>query len=466
MKQVLVDDLLKIDALNDVPAGQLQWLIDNSTLAELEEGDFLFTAGDPITGTYIILKGEIKFVLKQAKGERTLGVVKANEITGYLPFSRGLVSTASGQADVATTILSFPREKSKALIKQHFELTQALVHVMTSRVRDFTALQQQNEKMMALGKLSAGLAHELNNPAAAIVRGSTMLQKHLQLQPDSFKKVISTQMTGQQVDDINNILFEVLGRKDKPVLTMMKRMELEEELLDCLEEMQVDNSAEVSENFVEFGFTCTDLQAIETRVTRQHLSPVLNWMNNNLVTEKMVNDIREASQRIEKLISSVKNFTQMDRDTDKQFTNIHQGIASTLNMLDFKRRKGNVQVIEHYDTSLPEVKVFVGELNQVWTNIFDNALDAMEVNQKGTLEIETKKEKNSIVVSITDDGVGIPPEVKDRIFDPFFTTKDIGKGTGLGLDVVTRIVKQHNGAINVVSVSGKTTFRVCFPIQG
>ncbi len=460
------EDIAGFEPLKDVPKEQLKWMVDNSLLTELEPGDYLFKAGDPIAGTHFILKGQLRLFIAQAKGERTLAFFDTHEITGYLPFSRGLQATAMGQATEPTLLLTFPIEKTKELIEHHFELTQALVHVMTSRVREYTALQQQNEKMMALGKLSAGLAHELNNPAAAIVRGSTLLQKHLQLQPETFKKVMRIQMTEAEVDKVNAMLFEVLGRSDKPVLTMMKKMELEDELLDCLDELEVDNSAEIAENLVEFGFSCEDVTAISGMVKGSSLSSVLNWINNNLVTEKMVLDIREASQRIEKLISSVKNFTHMDRDSDKQYTNIHSGISSTLNMLEFKRRKNNVQLEEHYDTNLPEVKVFVGELNQVWTNIIDNALDAMEANGKGILSIETKKEKESVVVSITDNGPGIPDEVKSRIFDPFFTTKDIGKGTGLGLDVVTRIIKQHDGYINVDSEPGNTTFRVCFPING
>jgi signal transduction histidine kinase len=192
----------------------------------------------------------------------------------------------------------------------------------------------------------------------------------------------------------------------------------------------------------------------------------LNWVNNELVTEKMVNDIQESSQRIQKLVSAVKNFTHMDRDHGKEYVEIHSGITSTLTMLAHKIRKGNVELVEHYDTSLPRVKAFAGELNQVWTNIFDNALDAMEVNSSGRLEIITKRDKENVRISVIDNGPGIPDDIKNQIFDPFFTTKDIGKGTGLGLDVVTRIVKQHEGSIKVNSVPGRTEFMICFPING
>ena len=466
MQTVTTERLQSIEALKNVPAEQLQWLIDNSKHYELNEGDFLFKGGELLTGTHFILRGRIKVFLNQNKGVRNTGFFETNDITGYLPFSRAASFNVNGEVIEPAQIMTFPVERIKELIDGYFELTQALVHVMTSRVRDFTARQQQNEKMMAMGKLAAGLAHELNNPASAIVRGSASLLKHLKLVPDTFKKVISIKMSNEQVDKVNDKMFSVLGRKDKPILTLMQRTSLEDELGECLQGHSVANSQETAENLIEFGFTCNDVNEIASLVPPEHLSPVLNWINNNLVTEKMVNDIQESSQRIEKLVGAVKNFTHMDRGSDKEYINIHSGISNTLTMLAHKVRKGNVELVEDYDTSLPPVKAFVGELNQVWTNLIDNALDAMEVNNKGRLLIKTKKDREFVEVSIIDDGPGIPDEIKSQIFDPFFTTKEIGKGTGLGLDVVTRIVRQHDGSIKVNSVPGRTEFIVCFPIDG
>jgi signal transduction histidine kinase len=337
---------------------------------------------------------------------------------------------------------------------------------MTTRVREFTALQQQNEKMMALGKLSAGLAHELNNPAAAIVRGSTSLKKHLQLLPDTFKKVIAIRMNEADVDAVNNKMFEVLGRPQRPVLTLLQKKQQEDELIECLEEKGVDNVEDIAENFVEFGFSEEDMHAFTELIPPAYLSPVLNWINNNLVTEKMVGDIQEASQRISGLVSAVKNFTHMDKGQDKEFVDVHSGIRNTLTMLQHKIKKENIALVEDFDTTLPPVKASVGALNQVWTNIIDNALDAMETVPKAVLRIKTERYKEYVQVTVQDNGPGIPAEIQSKIFDPFFTTKEIGKGTGLGLDVVNRIVKQHRGSIDVKSVPGQTTFLVCFPIDG
>ncbi|MEO7961312.1 MAG: ATP-binding protein [Ginsengibacter sp.] len=467
MQTVTTEWLQSIEELKDLPAGQLQWWIDNSKVHEVEEGEFLFRKGDPNPGTHVILSGRLHIFINQSNGSnRTLTFFNAKDITGYMPFSRAVKTNVNGQAAERLTVLTYPFERIKELIQGHYELTEALVHIMTSRIRNFTELQQQNEKMMALGKLSAGLAHELNNPASAIVRGSISLRNHLKLSPETFKKIMEIKVTPVEVDKVNNKMFEVLARKDVPVLTLMQKTAKEDELAHCLESFSVGNSEEISENFTEFGFTCDDMEEFKSLIPRDYLSPVLNWINNNLVTEKMVSDIQESSQRIEKLVNSIKNFTHMDRGSDKEFADIHLGIKNTLTMLEYKLRKGNIKLQENYDTSLPPVKAFVGELNQVWTNLIDNAIDAMEVNANGLLEIKTSREKNDVIVSITDNGPGIPQDIKDKIFDPFFTTKEIGKGTGLGLDVVSRIVRQHQGIIKADSVPGKTTFTICLPING
>jgi signal transduction histidine kinase len=466
MEKVTPEWLQSIEALQDVPLVQLQWLVDKSEQLELSEGDPLFQPGDPIKGTYIIIKGAFRLCMLQGNELREVLTFEPKAITGYLPFSRAKNVFGVGEAVSAMEYLFFPIERSDEMIRTQFELTQALVHIMTTRVRDFTAFEQQNEKMMALGKLSAGLAHELNNPAAAVVRGSASLLKHLKLSPETFKKVMSIQVTAEAVGLVNDQLFAILNRERPQHLTMMQRSSLEDDLLDWLADYQVENSAELAENMVEFGFTPADLDSFKQHIPANSVSAVFNWINNNLVTEKMVTDIEDASRRIADLVGAVKNFTHMDQGHGKQYADIHTGIHNTLTMLQHKMRHGNITLEEQFDTTLPAVNAMIGELNQVWTNLIDNALDAMEVNKKGILQIKTERDKDCVAVTITDNGPGIPEEVQSRIFDPFFTTKAVGKGTGLGLDVVTRIVKQHKGDIKVTSKPGQTSFRVAFPIDG
>jgi len=466
MINVTPDLLQSFEALKEVPLEQLKWLIDNSEQRILPEGEFLFQPGQPINATNIFISGRVSMYMMQNNETREMAIFEAQTVSGYLPFSRAKSAPSFAKAVEDTQILSFPAAKMPEMIADHFELTQALVHVMASRIRDFTALQQQSEKMMALGKLSAGLAHELNNPASAIVRGAASLKQHLLSAPKTFKEIIEMKMTADQVTIVNDMLIAVLNKKEKRILTLMERSELEDEMTDWMDEHEVVNAPEVAENFVEFGLKVSDAEAFKQHIPTEYISQVMNWINSNMVTEKMVTDIEEASRRITDLVGSVKNFTHMDQGHDKQYADIHSGIRNTLTMLHHKIHKNNIEVVEHFDTTLPPVKAMIGELNQVWTNLMDNALDATEGIGKGVLEIKTLKDGVFVEVSIIDNGPGIPEDYRSQIFDPFFTTKEIGKGTGLGLDVVSRIVKQHRGSIKVQSVPGRTAFIVCFPIDG
>ena len=466
-QMVTAEWLQTIETLTDVPLDQLQWMIDNSRHYTTPEGGYVFESGELVEGTHIVISGKIKLYMVQKNEIREVSVLQVGDISGALPFSRGAKANVNAKVLETATLMTLPVEKFREMIANHYELTAALVHVMTNRVRNFTSLQQQNEKMMALGKLSAGLAHELNNPAAAIVRGSESLVKHLQLEPELFKDVINVRMEGKDVDFIKDKLFEILARKEKPKLTLVQRTELEDELRDWLDDNKIENSDDIAINFLDYAFTCDDMESFHAHVPEEYLSPILNWINTNLVTERMVQDIQEASQRIFRLIQSVKNFTHMDQGKGKELTDIHTGIANTLTMMQYKLKKGNITVVEEYDTSLPKLMALVGELNQVWTNLIDNAVDAMEENGKGQLTIRTERDHNFAKVSFIDDGPGIPESILSSIFDPFFTTKGIGKGTGLGLDMVMRIVQnQHHGSVKVNSVPGRTVLIVCLPIAG
>lgn len=465
MEPVNINTLKKFEPLINVPDEQLQWLIDNSSMRLLENGDHLTNQGQPLKGPHFIIEGEVGFSIMQNGIRRDLGTSEIGEITGYLPYSRGFISPVDSQAIDKVQVLSFHTEKIREMIKDHFELTQALVHTMTDRVREYTAIQQQNEKMTALGKLSAGLAHELNNPASAIVRDAVILTEQLKQEPAAFKKAITIQMDEVQIDAVNAELLNLLEGKGLPQLTMKEKARQEDELAQWLDEHYVDNSYAVAESFADFSFGTGVLDKLAQHIPVDHYSSVFNWISNLLITAKIAQNIQEASRRISNLVNSVKVFTHMDGDNDKQYADIHTGIQNTLVMLDYKIKEGNIDLNEIYDKTLPEVRVFVGELNQVWINLIDNALDAMEKNKKGSLTIKTEKIRQFIQVSVIDDGDGIPDEIKSRIFDPFFTTKPIGKGTGMGLEAVRRIVDQHNGSIKVNSVPGKTEFIVCFPIN-
>ncbi len=208
--------------------------------------------------------------------------------------------------------------------------------------------------------------------------------------------------------------------------------------------------------------TLDEVEEIGEILNNQYVAPVFGWLNNVLTTERLVNEIEQASLRIASLIQSVKTYSHMDKAPDQEMSDLHIGIDSTLTMLTHKLKEKKIRVEKHYG-ELPKIPLYVSEMNQVWTNLIDNAIDAM--SQEGTLEISTRQEANNIKIDITDNGLGIPPDIINQVFDPFFTTKAVGQGTGLGLDIVRKIVEQHRGAIEVESQPGKTIFKLCFPVE-
>ncbi|SDJ85803.1 His Kinase A (phospho-acceptor) domain-containing protein [Catalinimonas alkaloidigena] len=454
--------LTQIEAFRDVPAAQLEWLIARSRQHDLRAGDYLFREGEPVVNTQIILSGLIRFIFPLRGLSQEFTLLEPGEITGYLPYSRIKNAQASGLVLQDASVLSFSRDHLQELVTHHFELTQALVAVMTTRVRDWTSQQKQDEKMMALGKLSAGLAHELNNPISSIVRNAENLQRHLHLQPEGFKAVISIKMPSDEVDIVNALLFDKLAQRPA-ALTLMQRAALEDQLADWFDDHGVEHASEIAENLVAYGFTTDDLRVFKAKIPSAHLNPIFNWINQNLVTERIVGEIREASSRVSTLIQSVKVYTHMDRTQDLMPADLHEGIRNTLTMLGYRLRR--VRVEEDYDPAMPPVTMQVGAMNQVWTNLIDNALDALEHVPDPVLRIHTERDGEFVKVQVIDNGPGIPADLKDRIFEPFFTTKELGKGTGLGLDTVLGVVQQHRGRLKVASQPGRTEFEVCFPIQ-
>lgn len=462
MKELSIADIKVVPEFANVPDEQLQWLISKGNAIEMEEGGTLFKEGDPVTKTFIVLDGKIRIYTTQSGQLREIASIEKGGVTGYLPFSRAIKTFAYCECVKPSWIFICSADSIRQGITRHYELTEALVHMMSTRVRETTATLQQNEKMFALGKLSAGLAHELNNPAAAISRAASLLQNQVRQLPHLFKTVSGLHVEPKKIDKIQHIVREKI-ESEKPVLTMLQKAELEDELTCWMEDHHIDKID--TEGLTDLNFTVNDLEIIKDCLTKDELVVVLEWIGNFLVTNKMADDIRISSERISELVGAVKNFTFMDRASDKQMIDIHAGIRNTLTMLNYKLKKANITVVENYDDTIPKVKAFPGELNQVWTNLIDNAIDAMDENKKGNLEIKTTHDKRFVKIYLKDDGTGIVKDIQQKIFDPFFTTKEMGKGSGLGLDVVNRIIRLHNGSVKVNSQPGNTEFEVCLPVN-
>ncbi|WP_109299870.1 ATP-binding protein [Aquimarina sp. AU474] len=456
-------DLKEIPDFINVPKEQLQWLIDNSNIQTFNQGEFFFSKGDSIDKLSIVLEGKIEIKFEQNGSYKIIGQIKKNGISGLLPFSR--MSSIMGYGEVVedTTALFLDKSFFKEMISNYYELTESLVHNMTSRVRESTKNNVQSEKMMALGKLSAGLAHELNNPASAILRSAKALKQHLGNVPEKFKKITSIRISEHEVDGINNILFDKINNRPENNMKLIERNAKEEELEEWLEDHGLENAYELTETLLDFCMDVKGMKEIYDITGEQNFPHAIEWIENVLTTEKMVDEIEEASDRISNLVQSVKSYTHMDKAIEKVATDIHLGIKSTLTMLNHKLKKKNIALEKDFEENLPAPKIFVSEINQVWTNLIDNAIDAMD--HSGILKIKTQKDNEFIKIDITDNGHGIPKEHLHTVFDPFFTTKSIGKGTGMGLEVVQRIINQHQGDIKIVSKKGETTFTVCLPIN-
>ena len=459
----LIEKLRNIPQFKSIRNDDLEWLVAKSEIKEAEAGRPLFNKGDSLSHMYMILEGKLAFMINQNGNYFESGSVKEYEITGVLPFSRAKTAQGDGIAKTNLKVLCFPKTLFKEMIQEHFDLVEPLVHTMSSRVRDFTTQSLQNEKMISLGKISAGLAHELNNPSAAIVRSSNELKKHLTTVPDRFKKVISIRLSAQQVDEVNDILFSRIRSGNMSSLSLMDRNEKEDEIAEYLEDKGSEDGFSTAATFIDFNLTIDDLKKIHSIVNDDYFITVTEWLESVLSTEKLVNDIEESSKRINDLVSSVKSYTHMDRSPDKQAADIHDGIRNTVTILNHKIKSANIEYQEDFFDGLPPVMMFVSEINQVWTNLIDNAIDAIE--KDGKIKISTYREIDSVIVEIEDSGPGIPDEIKTKIFDPFFTTKNIGKGTGLGLDITQKIISKHNGSICFDSKPGKTVFTISLPIN-
>ena len=459
----LLDQLHQFPTFKTVPDEQLQWVIDRAEEKTFDRHDAINKPGQPVDNLLLVLDGHISI----GNTGDEIAQYGPQTILGVLPFSRLTKAVSNVVADEPTRVLLLHRDHFRDLAHECYELTETLVHQMTTRVRDFTRQAQQNEKLTSLGRLSAGLAHELNNPVSAVVRSADTLKEHLRATPDAFKTLMHLSLTDEQVDAVNEVVFRKIDQQapggPAQRLSLIERSDLEDTVTDWLDDHGVDDALDLAGPLVDFGFATDDLDWTLDQIGHENLPGVMGWVVDNLVTEKLVLDISEASKRISTLVGSIKNYTQMDRGSGKTVVNLAEGIRNTLTLLNHKLKGKRISVSLDLPDTVPTICGWPGELNQVWTNLIDNAIDALP--DGGQLTISTQPDGDFVLTKVTDNGMGIPEDIKANIFDPFFTTKEIGKGTGLGLDIVQGIVKHHNGSVKVKSIPGETEFSVCLPVQ-
>ena len=455
-------DFRAVDVFHDQPEADLAWLAETADERTYEEGETPFERGSEATEMFVQLEGAFQIFAFTNGQRRPFGSIHAGEISGLLPFSR--METFSGEGVVTE------RARIAAIHKRHFwemmermpEVGQRLVARMTDRVRESSRQDQQREKMLALGKLSAGLAHELNNPAAAIRRGASDLRDRFGRMMPLVSSLVGHGLSPDQVEAAR-AAFQTCTAPGVGAQTALERSELEDDLADWLEDHGVPNAYVVAEVLADEGATLHALNRLADEIPPEALPDVVLWIEKGMAVDRLMAEVERSAVRISDLVASIKAYSHMDRAPTRQSTDVHEGIEQTLTMLGHAVRKKSLAVERDWGEGVPEVCVYPGEINQVWTNLLDNAIDATP--EGGRLRVRTWREGRLVCVAITDNGAGVPPEAQARIFEPFYTTKAPGEGTGLGLDVVQRIVAQHEGRVDVESEPGETTFTVCLPID-
>jgi signal transduction histidine kinase len=463
-----VEELKRVPVFSALTAEQRVWLADHGQVAEYEPGEPVFVLGDAAEHMIAVLEGAIEIVFSVGGQLVPFVTQRQGTVSGLLPFSRMRSFSGSGRAVGKTRLYRLHQLLFDEMLHIAPTLGPVLVSMMTDRVRETTRLAQQREKMMALGKLSAGLAHELNNPATAVRRDASTLDEQLARLPELTRALlvrgIDPQSLGRAQEWLGKWSTDASGTNPDHRQTALARSGLEQDLVAWLEERGVAESWMLVEPIVDAGLTVDNLSSATDGIAPAALTDFIGWLVAIISARNLARDIRAASGRISELVGSVKIYSHMDRAGDRERTDLREGLDSTLVMLGHKLKRKNITLERSYDPGLPPVYAFAGELNQVWTNLADNAIDAMA--DRGVLRIETARDGATAVVRVIDNGMGIPLEMQSRIFEAFFTTKAPGEGTGLGLDIVQRIVaQQHGGTVDVESEPGRTAITVRLPID-
>jgi signal transduction histidine kinase len=457
-------ELFLFERLND---GQLQWLCDRGLVIRREPG-YIYREGEPAKFFYVLLDGEV--ALSRRVGPDDVQInrtsqrgVYAGAWMSYLGDRGPQTYNQSMRAITPCRLFVLRADDFAELMREWFPMAIHLLEGLFFGNQNMQRTVGQREKLLALGSLSAGLTHELNNPAAAAVRATSTLRDRVAGMRRKLALLSSGTFDRQALTNLIELQEQAVDLVAKaPELGPLENSDREDQLGDWFDDHGIPGGYQIAPTFVAAGVDVPWLETVAATVDENMLESAVRWLNYTLETELLMNEIQDSTDRISTLVNRAKQYSQLDR-APVQLVDVHELLDSTLVMMSGKLGAG-IRVVKDYDRSLPQVVVYAAELNQVWTNLIDNAVQAM--GGEGTLTLHTERVEDSFVVVIGDTGPGIPGDIVPRIFEPFFTTKKPGEGTGLGLDISQRIVvDKHHGDLSVESVPGDTRFRVRIPIR-
>ena len=461
------DELRELFLFEHLDDAQLEWVSSNGDVVECPAGTDVAAEGEPAECFLVLLDGTMSMV-RTVDGAEVETVRSSNRgvYSGAVQFYFGdrLEQTypTTVRAITDCRFLALPAQPFAEVFRRWYPMAVHLLEGLFVGQRNLAGVVAQRERLLALGKLTAGLTHELNNPAAAASRATAALRDRFAGMRHKLALLSEGRLDGQVLRSLTVLQEEFVSRIGGAAdLSALERSDREDALGEWLEDREVTQPWELAGVFVAAGLGADDLERVADTVAAANLEPALRWLAYTVETETLLVEIADSTGRISTLVDAAKQYSQMDR-TPHQPTDLHAGLDATLVMLGAKIGPG-ITVVKDYDPALPAVPAYAGELNQVWTNLIVNALDAMD--GEGTLTLRTSRDGDCALVEVADTGPGIPEEVRGRVFEPFFTTKPVGQGTGLGLDVSFRIVvKRHGGDLRVTSVPGDTRFQVLLPL--
>src|SRR5438270_1831856 len=451
-------ELLLVPAFANLPDDQIAWFLSQSQEMHVNAGETYVRQGEPADSMFVILEGQFQW-RGEFGGETVIFSGKQGDVTGLLPFSRMKQFTVTGRAITDGRVLKFPASLFPELVQKMPELTTRLVGLMSDRIRETTRFEQQRDRLASLGKLSAGLAHELNNPASAAKRAVSQLRDILKKIRDASLELGRRDLNSAQKAEIEK-LEALFTQKDIVPPDALTISDLEDQIDSLLRSHGQNDLWQLAAGLARRNIKPEVLESLFATLEADTARAALVRIAASVEVAALLNEIESSTSRISDLVRAIKEYTYMDQGP-VQNVDIVKSLETTLTILNHKLKHG-VAVQRDYQRVPFLVNSFGSELNQVWTNLIDNAIDAM--GGKGELRVRTYREDTCVVVEIGDNGPGISREVQPHIFEPFFTTKGVGEGTGLGLDTVQRIVKKHQGSIQVTSKPGDTRFQVWLPL--